>query len=293
MELLFTVLAIPGLLFLFSCPAQAAGFDVKATTPKTAEVNGVEIGYRVFGEGPPLLMITGYGGTMDVWPNELVEKLAASHQVILFDNRGMGYSTINDAPLTIDCMAADAAGLLDALGVERAHVFGWSLGSVVAQELALSRPGRVEKLVLYGTAADNRNMLAVIDKMGDMSPEALTAMLFPKAWAEKHPDIYATLPLPAIPPSPEMLKRQKQAIAAWPGTKDRLGDLKKDVLVLGGTDDDITPPDEGRRVAGLINGAWSAFFKGAGHWLMYQAPGDLARTVPAFLTIRQDLLSAP
>ncbi|GAH97822.1 unnamed protein product, partial [marine sediment metagenome] len=105
--------------------------------------------YKKFGEGDPLLLIMGYSGTIDLWATEMLKELAARYQVIIFDNRGMGKTTASDKEFTIELFADDTRGLLDALGIERAHVLGWSLGTYIAQEFALTYPDKVDKLILY------------------------------------------------------------------------------------------------------------------------------------------------
>jgi pimeloyl-ACP methyl ester carboxylesterase len=116
--------------------------------------NGIEIGYKLIGSGDPLIMIMGLGGTTDSWPREAIEALAQKYQLILPDNRGMGYSTENATPFTYKLFADDIIGLLDALRVGKAHVIGYSMGSAVVQEILLDYPQRVNKAILYATATD-------------------------------------------------------------------------------------------------------------------------------------------
>lgn len=94
----------------------------------------------------------------------------------------MGYSSGRDNPISMALMAADAVGLIDALNIKSAHILGWSMGSIVAQELALSYPERVRKLVLCGTAYDSKPVMAAIDRMGPARAEDLFSMLFPAPW---------------------------------------------------------------------------------------------------------------
>ncbi|SHI81642.1 alpha/beta fold hydrolase [Halodesulfovibrio aestuarii] len=258
---------------------------------QTASVNGVHLGYRVTGSGPPLLLIMGYAGTMDVWDPSMVAELAKERTVILFDNRGMGYSSINNAPLSIELMASDAVALLNALGIKRADIMGWSMGSVIAQEIALNHPDKVDKLVLYATAVDLAPVKAALDRMGALSQKQFMAQLFPDTWKNLHPDIFSKLPVPAIAPSPEVIQRQYKAVTNWRGTRDQLASLNTDTLVIVGQADRITPPDQALAAVNLIKGAWLVRFKGAGHWLMYQAGEDMALTIERFLDAQENLLS--
>ena len=281
------LLSMVFLLLLCGCAAQQVRLDVQ---PQTADVNGVRLGYRIFGSGDPLLLITGYAATMDVWDAAMVTELAKLRTVILFDNRGMGYSGINDAPLTMGLMASDAVGMLDALGIEQADVMGWSMGSTIAQEMALAHPDRVGKLILYATAVDAAPIKKALDGMALLSHEQFLARLFPDAWRELHPDIYSRLPSPAVAPAPSVIRRQYKALTDWPGTRERLPRLDKDTLVVVGLADRITPPEQSLAAVALIKRAWLARFTGAGHWLMYQAGKELALTVEHFLDGRANLL---
>jgi len=256
----------------------------------TVPVNGVEIGYRVLGNGEPLLMIMGYAGTMDVWDPLLIEALSRSFRVIIFDNRGMGYSSGRDSPISIASMAQDAAGLLAALDIGRAHILGWSMGAMVAQELALAYPDRVDKLILYGAAYDNRPVLEAIGRMGAANPETLLPMLFPDRWLKANPKVFERLPVPSVPPEAEVVERQRAAIAEWSGGDTRLAALRMPVLLISGEQDDVTPVGQSVHLASVIGGAWLARFRGGGHWLMYQAPHQLSRVVAGFLSARPDLL---
>lgn len=261
---------------------------------RTVTVNGADMGYRVMGRGEPLLLVMGYAGCMDVWDPVLVDGLSERFRVIMFDNRGMGYSGTGGQgsmrKLTMRDMAADALGVLDALGVERAHVLGWSMGSLIVQEMALEAPDRVDKLVLYGSAVDPKPVVAAVDRLSTMTHDAFMKNLFPGAWADGHGDVYGRLPSPAIPADPAVVAAQREAIARWVGTEDRAGDISADTLLVVGENDSLTPPSQSVRLAGLIPGAWLMRFKGGGHWLMYQNPAALARVIEDFLTVNQDLL---
>lgn len=284
-------LAALALCALLTACAHGRPVPVRTLPVHTVPVDDVRLGYRMVGTGEPLLMIMGYAGTMDVWDSALVARLAKTRRVILFDNRNMGHSSTSATPVTMERMARDALGLLDALDIKRADVLGWSMGSVIAQEMALARPGTVGKLVLYGTAFEPGPVLAALDRFDAMSHEQLVASLFPAKWAEQHPDVYAGLPTPALPPAPQAVARQREALALWPGTRDRLPMLDKNVLLLVGEDDTVTEVCQSLAMASLIRGAWLARFDGGGHWLMYQTPADMARVVETFLSTRQDLIN--
>jgi pimeloyl-ACP methyl ester carboxylesterase len=148
------VLMLTGLLIIAGCtntlpqnpPPQP---DITKMEIKTVPVRDITIAYKEIGSGEPLIMIMGYSGAMDLWDPRLVNLLAKHYRVIVFDNRGMGNTTSSDKEYTIRLFADDTAGLMDALGIKKAHVMGWSMGTNIAQELTLDYPEKVDKLILY------------------------------------------------------------------------------------------------------------------------------------------------
>jgi pimeloyl-ACP methyl ester carboxylesterase len=154
--------------------------------------NGIQIEYETFGEpnSPPLLLIIGFGGQLIFWDDELCEQLAQrDHYVIRFDNRDVGLSTkLEEAgvpdigalmrgeaiqpPYTIEDMAGDAVGLIDALGIEKAHICGMSMGGMIAQTVAINHPRRVLSLIsIYSTTGN--------PELPQPTPEALGILLTP------------------------------------------------------------------------------------------------------------------
>ena len=110
-------------------------------------------------------------------------------------------------------------------------------------------------------------------------------LLFPKDWLSKQPPFYKWFPLPKETSLPENIERQAQAIATWPGSFDRLGSIKSPTLVVTGTEDVITPPENAFILAQRINASWLVQFEGAGHGLMYQYPDRLAKIVEDFIEL--------
>lgn len=118
-----------------------------------AKVNGINVDYRVEGQGEPVIMIGGLNSNKGAWRYQ-TRVFKKYYRVITFDNRGAGKSDKPLGPYTIKMMAEDTIGLMDHLNVEKAHVLGYSLGGMIAQELAISYPKRVDKLVLGRTCTD-------------------------------------------------------------------------------------------------------------------------------------------
>jgi pimeloyl-ACP methyl ester carboxylesterase len=267
--------------------------DAMEQEAKTTPVGDIDIAYGVFGEGYPIVLITGYSATMDMWAPALLQELATHYRVIIFDNRGMGKTTASDKEFTIELFADDTAALLDALNIERAHILGWSMGTYIAQELALRHPDKVDRLLLYAADCGGEEAIQpspkALEVLADTSGtpqergERLLQLLFPLKWLEEHPDPRTYFPMPTETSSPENMERQYKAMVDWTGTFGRLPQITQDTLLIAGTDDVIPPPENSFIIAERIPGAWLIQFKDAGHGLMYQYPERLSRIVLTFL----------
>jgi pimeloyl-ACP methyl ester carboxylesterase len=256
-------------------------------------VGDINIAYRIYGDGYPLIMITGYSATMDLWDTELIDKLSANYKVIIFDNRGMGYTTALPGNFSMEEFADDTAGLMDALGIENAHILGWSMGTNIAQELALKYPEKVNKLVLYAADCGGDEAIQPSEQvLADMTntsgtPEErgwrLFKLLFPEEWLANNQDIQNWFPDPTETTSPENIDRQTEAFANWGGTYDRLDQIKSPTLLITGDMDILTPPGNSLVMASEISHSWFVQIEGAGHGLMYQYPDKFVRIVEVFL----------
>ena len=271
-----------------------------------ASANGIELEYDIRGPsgGRPLLMVMGLGAQMIFWPDGLVDLLAdRGHRVVRFDNRDSGLSTsfagapvdLNTAlmavfsgvpapagasPYTLDDMANDAAGLMDAIGWDSAHVVGASMGGMIAQSLAIGHPDRVRSLTSIMSTPeyvmpepDMVSMLATPIPPG--REEAIEAGL----------EIYRKLAAPGYPPSdgemvearrllelayergrdPEAVFRQLAAIMVSAGRARALAGLQIPALVIHGSGDRLIPPLGGEMTAAAIPGAKHVVIEGMGH----------------------------
>ena len=124
---------------------------MEADLLETIAVDGARIVYRRIGKGRPLVLLNGFAATSGDWDRSFIDRLASCHELILLNNRGIGGSTYDGQPFDIAKLAADAARVIETLGVERASVVGWSMGGFIAQVLALNYADRIDKLVLLST----------------------------------------------------------------------------------------------------------------------------------------------
>lgn len=277
---------------------------VDVSHPAHLPVAGASLAFRAAGEGPVLLLIMGHAGTMAAWDPAFVTALALrGHRVTMFDNRGAGLSSGPvDPELTIAGLADDAAGLLDALGVDRADVLGWSMGGYVAQELALRHPGRVRSLVLVATDAGGADEApaspdarVVLDQTSP-SDEALVRISFPPTDAGRAAAVGWMTRVgmqPGARPEwfvvpPEVVAAQSHAegpgwAAPGMGTRDRLGRMSVPTLVVAGAEDVVCPVENSRALADGIPGALLRVYEGCGHAVLFHDPERVARDVGDFL----------
>jgi hypothetical protein len=116
---------------------RASVISIVSVPVRIARTSMGAVGYRIFGSGPPLLLIMGYGGTMETWDPRFVDALSQNHRVVMFDNTGVGDTQALPTPLTIDAMANQTSALIETLGLKKPDVLGWSMGGMIAQALAV------------------------------------------------------------------------------------------------------------------------------------------------------------
>ncbi|MGH7758794.1 MAG: alpha/beta fold hydrolase [Candidatus Dormibacteria bacterium] len=224
-----------------------------------AEINGIHIHHEIRGQGPPLLLILGTGGDVSAFPR-LIDSLAAHHQVVAFDNRGAGRSDRPDAPYSIQLMASDTFGVMEAEGLDRAAVLGISLGGRIAMELALCHPERVERLILVSTSARSvsswrrRHLMAILATAFARGPY-------------RQPR-YAFL-------------RQMSASTGYDATA-RLGGLAMPTLILHGRSDRSVPLRLAQEMQAAIPGSRMVLFRGGHLFFLLREPARFLASVANF-----------
>jgi pimeloyl-ACP methyl ester carboxylesterase len=226
--------------------------------------DGVTIYWEAHGRGDPLLLVMGLGVTLEGW-SRIGPALATRYRTILFDNRGTGRSDAPPGPYLIPEMAADAAAVLDAAGVDRAHVFGMSMGGMIAQEFALQYPSRVRSLILGCTSCGARDgvpaapeVVAALGARANMTREEAMWVMAPYIYDRSTPretiaeDFSQRLRATV---STEGYFAQLAGIRAWSGTLSRLPRITAPTLVIHGEADELVPPENGRIIARAIASA--------------------------------------
>ena len=264
----------------------------------TCTVGERTLAYRRVGTGPTLVVLNGFAATKDDWDPTFLAALAGRHELVLLDNRGTGESSDDGMSFTIGDLAADVAGLVDALGLSRPAVLGWSMGGFVAQALALSDPAKVAKLVLLSTSAGGELGVQadqeVRERLRDVSgtpreqASRLIALLFtPERAAAVDAEFGEVVAAARAALSPDLVDRQWEAMEAWSQREKASGveRISCPVLVATGEEDVVIPTRNASALAGAIPGAWLARFPHSGHGFMADHPVTLAGLINAFLGV--------
>lgn len=256
------------------------------------ENEGTRIYWEERGEGEPLLLIMGLGSASDMW-YRLLPHLSAHYRTILFDNRGVGRSDAHAGPYSIATMAEDAAAVMTAAGIERAHVLGFSMGGFIAQEFALHYPQRVGRLVLASTACGRPEGIRA-------RPEVLIA-LEAKGVKTREEGFWLTAPFNYHPSTPRRLieedlevtlrwplkrasyQAQLDAIITWQGSHNRLKSLSVPTLVLHGDSDQLIPTQNAYILAAVIPNASLALIPKAAHRFMTDNLEAASKAILSFL----------
>ena len=260
--------------------------------PHITVSTGTRTYYERAGQGPPLILIMGTGLDRTHWSAQ-IEAYRSAFECISFDNRGTGRTSAPAGALSVRALADDASALMDALGIESAHVSGLSLGSCIAQELALNYPDRVRSLQLHGTWARadgyvarkfgaQMRLLDELDLRGFYEVNVL--WLLTPEYMRRHPQRVAER-IDAIveaAPSRATLREQYRANLEH-DSLDRLAGITAPTLVTVGSFDVAVPPMYAREVAGAVPGAEYVEFEGGGHLHNLEQPEEFNRVTLEFL----------
>ena len=264
----------------------------------TVRANGINIYYEEHGSGEPLLLIMGWGGNAATWMPQ-IPGLAQHYRVIAFDNRGAGRTEAPEGPYSIRQMAADTAALLDALAIERTHVFGISMGGMIAQELALAHPERIDALVLGCTSAGGGDAAGAAqlhseisdfrERVGDDGPDLawfsdfLRRLWTDEALAKSDPHLQDfVFSIIRFPPRPNGLRSQAAAIAAH-NAYDQLSTIRQPTLVTTGSDDTLIDPENSHLMVQRLPVAELRVFDGLRHAFHLERPDLVNATIIEFI----------
>jgi pimeloyl-ACP methyl ester carboxylesterase len=262
------------------------------------QAGDIELDCERSGSGPPLLLIMGMSGTRRHWSAGFLDLLGASFETISYDHRGVGASSHLQSAFTIADLAADAAALLGALELEQAHVLGFSMGGMVAQELALAHPERIATLTLAGTYCGGLGSALAPEQTTRILGEALAtrdrqqAVL--AAWRVNVSESFSSnaaalaqfmeIGMSGAVPFAVVVEQMK-AIAAH-DTSARLGDIQAPTLIVHGSQDMMLPVQNAHLIAELMPSARLEIIDGVGHLFFWEQPQRAAELVLEHAAVR-------
>jgi len=264
------------------------------------KANDIQIAYEIRGSGPPLLLIAGVGYSAWFW-HKIVPELAEYYQVITFDNRGAGGSSHSAGPYTVSMMAADTAGLLDALEIKNAYVMGHSLGGFIAQELVVTRPELVSKLILASTNHGGQQVIPITpeamevltNRQGDLlelvkrgiaiacAPGFMERNL---ALAQELINYRFTNPVPPAQYQAQVMAGAGMATLTDEQVAQRMQAIQVPTLILFGEFDRVVPPGNADLLAKKIDDAWIEIIPATGHIFPIENPSDTFAAIHEFLS---------
>jgi 3-oxoadipate enol-lactonase len=262
-----------------------------------ADLSGIRLYYQVRGQGEALVLVPGMGADHSSWFRQ-ISAFQKYYRVIIFDPRSIGKSSRPKEPYAFRALADDVAGLLDHLGIEKAHVLGQSLGGIVAQEIAIDYPRRVLRLILVSTLAGGDTEAVSPDIVKTFGPadgaagtglsgidtrktmKTLIAMTFNRWPYRKAMQLLSRLFV-----KPEMFDGLSDQVAAMAGhtTLDRLHLIQARTLVITGSADRIIRPEASELLASRIPGASLVMVKGGSHGFNLEMAGRFNREILDFL----------
>jgi pimeloyl-ACP methyl ester carboxylesterase len=255
------------------------------------DASGTELYYERAGEGEPLLLIQGMSATRMAWGRPFLDELEHSFDCIVFDNRGMGNSGQAELPFTIADLAADTAGLLDALKLETAHVTGISMGGMIAQELALAHPERIRTLTIGASycggpggslmTPEDLQMLGAAYASGEREQvfRAMWEINLSPGFRADDSRFAAFAEMGSALPAPQPVVLQQMRACGAHDTHERLAQISLPTLVIHGDVDRLLGYDNGREIASLIPGARFETLTGVGHMFWWEQPQRSAELI--------------
>jgi pimeloyl-ACP methyl ester carboxylesterase len=266
--------------------------------------NGVAYAYRRFGASddnrPPLLFLQHFRGNLDNWDPLLVDSIAEHREVILLDNTGVGLST-GAVPVTVTQMARDAIAFLDAVELDQVDLLGYSLGGMVAQEIALLRPRAVRRIVLAGTGPRGGHQMHGwtfdIERTANAANNGLEDLLHiffeitetSRALGREYVQrAFSRTEGRDKPNGPEVARAQYDAIVEWgipdPSRLSRLAGITQPTLVANGDNDMMIPTVNSQLLADHLPNARLRIYPDAAHGFLFQYPRQFAELVTEFLS---------
>lgn len=278
-----------------------AGCQHKLSSVKSnyAPIKNGKVQYYRFGKGSPIVLIAGYGVDTSSWDVDFLQALAKEHEVIVFNNRQVGGTVVHSKEYTAQALAEDDYQLLHALKLNKPTILGYSMGGMVAQQLAVLHPNEIHSLILLNTAIAGYAVHPSTRVEEKMKTTPITHigrlvkgvdLFFPLKW--KLPMTYSLISNRFLPndyienDTRPILAEQQRLVLAWINDKqtaEKIKTLSLPTLILNGESDEVIPPVNSIILANSIKGAYLVKWKEGGHGMIYQYPNEIANVINKFL----------
>lgn len=258
------------------------------------KANDVELYYEIHGEGEPLLLIEGLGYATWMWYRQVPE-LSRHYQVIVFDNRGVGESGKPDIPYSIEMMAADAAGLLQTLGLQKAHILGASMGGYIAQAFAVNYAQLTKKLILSCTSFGGPNAVPIpretwdaMTKVEGKTPEeallqGMASAFTPGFMEQQRDEVEKILAWRLAKPTPRYSWQRQSEAVLNASLEDKISAISVPTLILAGEEDRVVPAENSRLLQEKIPGSSLKILPDTGHLFFIERYREFNSLVLDFL----------
>ncbi|UCE19231.1 MAG: alpha/beta fold hydrolase [Gemmatimonadota bacterium] len=258
------------------------------------KVNNIQMYYEIHGQGFPLVLIAGYGCGSWLWFKQLPH-LSKTFQTIVFDNRGVGKTDKPDDAYSVRMFADDTSGLLKHLNVKKCHILGISMGGMIAQQVALSYPKLVERLILCSTTFGGQNSIPIPE--GTLRILASSARLpreeglrrnmataFSAEYIRDNPEVFNRV-ISHLLSNPQPLYANQLQFRALKDfdVEKRLHEISSPVLILAGDRDEVIPTGNSQLLHERIEGSELVVFKGCGHLIIIERAEELNTKITDFL----------
>lgn len=239
----------------FNSKKDIIGYDLKGNKIYQSNINNTLISYKIIGSGPNLLLITGAGTGMGMWPEYLISELSKNYRLILYDHRGIGHSSYYYSDLTIETLYSDLIELLSFLEINKTSILSYSMGTILSQELIIRNNDILDKVVLYATTCD-----------GFMTTENLKNDFALKILAQFNTE----------------MRKQIKAISKWksPISNQKLNNK---ILIIIGSNDKISNIDCSKKLHDLFENSSLIIYENASHFLMREYTEEFTNIVLNFL----------
>ena len=304
----------PGLVFLIgaflltSCSSSSSSKQPSAATKTISEsivsapirvisTSDGQVGYRSIGSGPPIVMIMGFSSSMDGWPPNFVDSLAADHEVITFDNSGIGKTSLPTGVLSVGTMANQTNAFIQALHLKHPIVLGWSMGGMIAQSLAVKFPQDVSKLILCATLPGNgkatpptQAATAALANPTQATAVSLLDLLFPPNQQAREIPAF-TKEISQYPSfylaSSNVDQLQLSALGKWftggDGSGRHISGIRAKTLIGDGSNDILIPSQNDYEMNHVIKHSKLVMYPDAGHGFLFQDANAWSQQILKFI----------